>query len=345
MIRRPSRRLLRLPLSRPPGAPATRRPRAAAAVALSLAGALTLAGCMTVHGERANIPSVRRAEAPKALQRFVDGYNRAYREGDPRLVAQVETGPLGAIGVADVTMDRATHPHGNPDFYPLKLTDVRYAIPRQVGWPKFFVADAASNRDGNRWLVVMTRERADQPWRAAYLSIVAPDQLPGFATDEDGWARAVPAGPASGLAVAPDRLSAAYTDFLMTGQGDTFAPGPSTTVARGNRDQYRRTRTFWTEYIDTPVRAPAYPPVALRTDDGQALVFFGSQHRQKQTMAQGVRPRPDERIRALMTGEATRAVTLTRMAESVARVPARDAADPHVVFLNRIEGVTAAKGE
>ncbi|MEK8170479.1 hypothetical protein NKH77_15340 [Streptomyces sp. M19] len=85
--------------------------------------------------------------------------------------------------------------------------------------------------------------------------------------------------------------------------------------------------------------------MGLRTRDGGALVFFTSLHRQKQTMAKGYRPNPDDKVKALMTGEAKRSVTLTRVAESAVRVPAKDAADPHVVFLNRLEGVTAAKGE
>ncbi|MDP9610494.1 hypothetical protein JOF35_002771 [Streptomyces demainii] len=307
---------------------------------------MTLTGCVTVHGERENIPSVDKAEAPEALKRFLDTYNKAYRELDPSLANQVETGPLGAISTADLTAQHAGSPGGNPSYSPLKLSDVTYLIPKQVGWPKFFVADTDSNRDANRWLFVFTRNGADEPWKAAYLSILSQDEVPDFATDEEGWAEPVPAsGPAPKLAARPDELSAEYTDYLMTGKGSVFAGGQSTSGLRQARKKFVRTPKFWTEYIDTPAQGAQYAPVGLRTSDGGAIVFFASHHRQKQTMAKGFRPNPDPQIKALMTGEAKKAVTLTRVAESAVRVPAKDAADPKVVFLNRLEGVTAAKGE
>ncbi|MFH8367439.1 hypothetical protein [Streptomyces sp. NPDC018031] len=327
-----------------------RRTLTATAATVLLFCAPSLTGCVTVHGERENIPSVAESEAPKALDRFLDTYNKAYRELDPELLGQVESGPLGEIFTADLTAQRANRPGGNPDFPPLELTDARYHIPKQVGWPKFFVADTRSNREapdsGTRWLLVFSRAAAGEPWRVAYLSILSRDEVPRFAADEDGWAEAVPtSGKGAGLVVAPDTLSRAYTGYLMTGKGDTFAAGSATTRLREDRKRFLRTPKFWTEYIDSPAEGDAYAPVGLRTRDGGALVFFSSHHREKQTMAKGVRPQPDERVKPLLKGEAKRAVTLTRVAESAVKVPAEDAADRKVVFVNRMEGVTAAKGE
>lgn len=301
---------------------------------------------MTVHGERENIPSVAKDEAPKALKRFTDTYNKAYRELDPSLVSQVETGPLEEISTADLKAQHAQTPGGNAHASPLKLSDARYIIPKQVGWPKFFVADTESNRDDNRWLLVFTRGGADEPWKAAYLSILSRDEVPDFQIDKDGWAKPVPAdGGTPKLTAGPGKLSGAYTDYLMTGKGDVFADGASTSGLRTTRKKYLRTPKFWTEYIDTAAQGPRYAPVGLRLNDGGALVFFASHHRQKQTMAKGYRPNPTPQIKALMTGEAKKSVALTRISEAAVRVPARDAADPKVVFLNRLEGVTAAKGE
>lgn len=327
-----------------------RRTLTAVAATALLILAPTLTGCVTVHGERENIPSVARSEAPKALQRFLGTYNKAYRELDPELLRRVESGPLAEIYTADLTAQRASSPGGNPGFAPLELSDARYHIPKQVGWPKFFVADTRSNREapdsGTRWLLVFSRNTADEPWRVAYLSILDRDEVPRFAADEDGWAQAVPAsGKGAGLAVAPDALSEAYTGYLMTGEGETFADGSATTRLRESRKRFLRTPKFWTEYIDTPAEGARYAPVGLRTRDGGALVFFSSHHREKQTMAKGLRPEPDPRVKPLMKGEAKKAVTLTRLAESAVKVPAEDAADPRVVFVNRMEGVTAAKGE
>lgn len=302
---------------------------------------------MTVHGERENIPSVDKAEAAEALRDFTATYNKAYQELDPSVVSQVETGPLEAISTADLKAQHANSPQGNPNYPALKLSDASFHIPRQIGWPKFFVADTDSNRDGNRWLVVFIRDGIDKPWKAAYLSILSQDEVPEFATDKDGWAKPVKAaGAAPRLAVRPDKLSGAYADYLMTGEGGTFADGQATSGMRESRSKFKKTPKFWTQYIDTPASGGGpEAPVGLRTEDGGAVVFFTSHHRQKQTMAKGFRPNPDPQVKALMTGEAKRAVTLARVAESAVRVPAKDAADPKVVFLNRLEGVTAAKGE
>ncbi|KUJ37320.1 hypothetical protein ACZ90_69870 [Streptomyces albus subsp. albus] len=304
---------------------------------------------MTVHGERENIPSVDRAEAPKALRDFTDTYNKAYRKLDPELLNRVETGPLHAINSADLTAQHAGSPQGNPGFPALELTDVRYVIPRQVGWPKFFVADTRSNREradsGTRWLLLFTRDQPHAPWRVAYLSILSRDEVPRFATDKDGYALPVASGAGSRLVLGPDGLSKAYSDYLMTGEGAVFADGGATSELRATRKGTLRTPKYWTEYIDTPAAGPRYAPVGLRLADGGALVFFTSHHRQRQTMAKGLKPSPDARMKALMTGEAKKSITLTRVSESVVRVPAKDAADRRVVFLNRLEGVTAAKGE
>lgn len=302
---------------------------------------------MTVHGEREIIPSVGRAEAPKVLQRFTEGYNEAYRKLDRGVIARVESGPLAEIGNADMTTQSALTPGGNPNYPPLVLDDARFTIPKQAGWPKFFLADTRSNRDGNRWFVVFLRDGVKEPWRAAYLSILSPDKVPAFATDKDGYAEAVPAakGEDPALTTAPNAVSTAYTDFLRTGSGRTFAPGPRTTGLREDRDKIKRTPTFWTEFIDTPEGPDGFPTPALRTADGGALAFFTAHHRERRTMAEGLRPAiTDPRMKALLSGDLKRSVTYTKVSESAVRIPPAKSND-RVVFLNRIEGVTTVKGE
>ncbi|MGW1072642.1 hypothetical protein [Streptomyces sp. NPDC002537] len=304
---------------------------------------------MTVHGEREIIPSVDRAEAPKVLRKFTEGYNEAYRKLDRGVIAKVESGPLAEIGNADMTTQNAVTPGGNPKYPPLVLDDARFTIPKQAGWPKFFVADTRSNRDGNRWFVVFLRDGVKEPWRAGYLSILSPDKVPAFVTDKDGYAEAVPAAKGKGqdpeLALAPDAVSAAYTDFLRTGGGSAFAPGPRTTGMREERDKLKRTPTFWTEFIDTPEPADGFPAVALRVEGGGALAFFSAHHRERRTMAQGLRPAvTDPRMKALLTGDLNRSVTYTKVSESAVRIPPATS-DDRVVFLNRIESVTAVKAD
>ncbi|MGI5337607.1 hypothetical protein ACQEVS_09535 [Streptomyces sp. CA-181903] len=319
---------------------------------LLLLPALLATGCVTVHGEREIVPAVEKAEAAKALGDFTAGYTKAYRALDPALVDRVETGALAEIGRADVTAQRKLLPQGNPGYPALELRDARFAIPKSAGWPKFFVADTLSNRDRNRWLVVFTRDSAKDPWKAAYLTLQAPGTVPAFRTDRDGLAEAVPvrAGEPSGLALDPDAVSGAYTGFLRTGKGDDFAPDLATTQLRADRAKLARTPTFWTDWIDTPEQGPGFPALALRTADGGAVVFFTAHHREKRTMARGVRPAvTEQRTKSLLTGRLSTAITYTRVSESAVRVPAKGervkGAASRVRFLNRIESLIAAKGE
>ncbi|NEE60554.1 hypothetical protein G3M55_90605, partial [Streptomyces sp. SID8455] len=77
-------------------------------------------------------------------------------------------------------------PDGNKAHEPLELTDATYIIPKKAGWPRWFLADTDSNRDedggklDNRWLVVFVRSGPDALWKASYLGVVAPSQIPEF---------------------------------------------------------------------------------------------------------------------------------------------------------------------
>lgn len=324
-------------------------------VILSTAVLLTLTGCVTVHGEREIIPAAGKAEAAKAVKAYTTAFNKANRDLDPALNKHVETGPLAAIDQAGLKARGKVTPGGNPNHQPLELTDVRYTIPKQAGWPKFFLADADSNRDDNRWLLVFTKSGLKQKWKAAYLSVLTEEEMPEFAKDKDGFAEPVPDGDKSGLLVAPDQLSRTYAEFLEVsggGAGDAkaqnspFAPGPATSQMRRQRETQLRTPTYWTQYDDQPAAAPQYPAIALRTADGGALAFFATHHTQRRTVAQGSRIGKigDPHIRALMKGEAERTLTLIKMSESAVRVPSKEAGTEKIEFLHRLEGLTEARG-
>jgi hypothetical protein len=93
-----------------------------------------------VHGEREIVPSAAKAEAAKALRRFTAGYDKAYREGDPAVIAGVETGALQTMNRAGLEAQRATMPDGNPDYAPVALRTV------DGGAPMFFAAHHAEKR-------------------------------------------------------------------------------------------------------------------------------------------------------------------------------------------------------
>lgn len=308
---------------------------------------------MTVHGEQALIPSVRKAEAAKVLASFAKTNNKANSTYDAKLMGTIETGPLGASDVAGLTARHANHPGGNASYSPIEFSDADFLIPRQRGWPKWFVADAVSSKTGNggRWLLVFQRSSSAEPWKASNLGVYYPSAGLEFARDAEGYAESVSAS-SSDLLVRPQELSTAYTAYLTNGAAGSadaaaFAAGGATSVLRADRVKSARTATLATQYADQPAKAGEYPPVALRTKDGGALVFFASHHTAKATsLRAGVAPPTDEDTRALMTGTAKTAVTYIRVGEQAALVPARaDAGDAKVVIVSRIVGLIAAKGE
>lgn len=328
----------------------TRTTRRAAAVAAAATLSMTASGCMTVHGEREVIPSLTKAEARVALKKFVSAYNASDAKYDPALDAAVVTGPLGAINQAGLRAKRTNYPDGNPNHTDLKLTDPQFIIPKMAGWPKFWAVEADSNRDrdddpklDNSWLLVFVRNSAGAAWQAAYLNVVTPGDMPRLTTDKEGLARAVKPGDAS-LTVAPKDLSKAYVSYLGKG-GDDFAPGAQTTGWRETREKNASRPGRATQYVDQPLTDGPYAPVALRTEDGGALVFFTTHHYEKQTASKGLNLTISTDVKALMTGDAKQSVTLESVSNQVVVDPPRSAGSPQVRFLSRIEGLTGAKGE
>lgn len=322
-----------------------RQTRAPAAVVATAVLAATLSGCVTVHGEAAVIPAVSTTDAAKILTKFAATNNKASKTYDAGLSRTIETGALGAIDQAGLISRKKVAPGGNPDYKPLKLTDARFLIPKQAGWPKFFVADTRSNRTANgRWLFVFQRDDARADWKASYLAVLQQREMPAFVTGKAGYAKAVPTSGSSRLVVDPDGLSEAYVRYLQDGTGH-FAPGPQTSARRAQRRNAESKPGARTEYADQAAVAPQYAPFGLRTRGGGALVFFASQHHTKQTVAQGYHPQiKDPLVKALMTGTPKQSVTYVRLSEQAARVPAKkDGGD--ITFLNRIDGLTNAKGE
>ncbi|MER7486619.1 hypothetical protein ABTY20_12130 [Streptomyces sp. NPDC126497] len=315
--------------------------RGLGACVLTVALALTASGCVVVHGEREVLPATTRAEAAEALEAFTAAYNEADKAYDGSLDADHTTGALADIDGARLKAGRANSPEGNAGHTPLKLTDAKFTIPKKAGWPRWFLADAAGNKGGDaRWLLVFTRSGLDETWQAAYLTLVAPDDIPEFRTDGEGWAEAVPADSAEPV-VEPGELSEDYAAYLKDG-GGAFADGPHTSRWREQREKKSSRPGLATQYIDEPVTGGDYAPLALRTKDGGALVFFTTRHFEKQTAAAGASvPTPNKDVLALTTGEIRQSLTM----EFVSTEVALDPAEGEVEILGRVQGLTAAQGE
>ncbi|MGW0880420.1 hypothetical protein [Streptomyces sp. NPDC002671] len=315
---------------------------AASLTALSAALSLTASGCVVVHGEREVLPSATRAEAAKALAAFTDAYNKADEAYDSSLDAAHVTGAVQDIDGARLKAGHVNSPSGNPDHTPLKLTDAKFTIPKKAGWPRWFVADAQGNKGGNaRWLLVFTRGDLGDPWQVAYLTLFAPGSVPEFKKDKDGWAEAVPADSAQ-LAVKPNDLSQSYATYLQSG-GKTFADGPETSGLRTAREKAARKPGLVRQFIDEPLTHGDYAPLALRTADGGALVFFTTHHYQKQTAAAGTSvPQQNKDVQALTKGEVKQSLTLEFISNEAALDPAGSGP---VKVVSQLQGLTAAQGE
>ncbi|MFF6954378.1 hypothetical protein ACFZAD_37855 [Streptomyces iakyrus] len=319
-----------------------RRPARSALIATSVTAlSLTASGCVVVHGEREILPSTTRAEAAKALQEFTAAYNEADKAYDGSLDADRTTGALADIDSARLKAGKANNPDGNPNHTPLTLTDAKFTIPKKAGWPRWFVADAAGNKGGTaRWLLVFTRSSLDDPFQVAYLTLVAPGKVPQFKKDADGWAESVPVNSAD-LATAPGDLSRTYTTYLKDG-GETFTDGPHTSQWRALRQKNSKKPGMVTQYIDEPLTNGDYAPLALRTADGGALVFFTTRHFEKQTAYAGTSvPTPNKNVLALTKGEIKQSFTMEFVSNEVALDPKGQG---KVTILGRIQGLTSAEG-
>ncbi|MFJ9380000.1 hypothetical protein [Streptomyces sp. NPDC101455] len=309
---------------------------AASVTALSL----TASGCVVVHGEREVLPATTRAEAATALQQFTTAYNAADKAYDSSLDAAHVTGALGDIDAARLKAGHTNSPAGNANYSSLELTDAKFTIPKKAGWPRWFVADTAANKGGGaRWLLVFTRNDLSEPWQVAYLTLLAPTAVPKFTTDKDGWAEAVPANSAE-LTVAPGELSQSYATYLKSG-GSDFADGTHTSAWRASREKATKPGLA-VQFLDQPLTSGDYAPLALRTADGGALVFFSTRYFQKETAAEGTSvPTQNKDVQALTTGEVEQSLTLQLVSNQVALDPKRGG---KVSVLGRIEGLTSAQG-
>ncbi|MEU1144097.1 hypothetical protein ACFYO9_13985 [Streptomyces sp. NPDC005863] len=317
------------------------RPLVASAAVTALA--LSASGCVTVHGEREVVPAATKSEAARALKDFLAAYNKADKTFEPSADAARITGPLGAINQGGLRSRHVQHPDGNPRHVPLELTDVSYTIPKKAGWPRWFVADTKANRRSDlRWLWVFTKGGPDELWRATYLNLVSPKKLPELKKDADGFAEPVDAS-AKDLALPPAKLGAEYTSYLKSG-GDSFAPGPHTSVWKAFRDKNSKRAGLAVQYVDEPANGGSFAPLGLRTVDGGAMVFFSTRHFEKQTAFKGLSPKVDADAKALLKGEVRQTLLLDRVSNQVVVDPKRSDGGK-VAFLSRIQGLTGAKGE
>ncbi|ARF55045.1 hypothetical protein [Streptomyces gilvosporeus] len=303
---------------------------------------------MTVHGEREKLPAVTKADATKALSRFADGFNKIRRTLDPSLSPKYEAGAMLALDQAKVKAAHGLHPQGSPNVQPVTFQDAHFAIPKQTGWPRSFLADVRTNikfgsGDYIRWYLVFGRDSIDAPWRVTYQATFPNNQAPELALDH-GFAEAVPAGGASGLAADPGTLSASYADYLNSGKGEVFASGANTDGWRQKRIKDANGVGARILYEDSPA---GFPPVALRTKDGGALVFFATYYHQQKTVSSGMIITVGPDLRGILQGpmkKKTTQMAISNISTQAVKVPPKSAGGK-VEFLYRVDAKTALKAQ
>ncbi|QDY80844.1 hypothetical protein [Streptomyces qinzhouensis] len=310
--------------------------------------ALTVSGCVTVHGERAVVPSATKAEAARALQEFVTAFNAADKSYDPALDADRVTGALGAVNQAGMKSRSVTYPDGNPRHTPLELTDVTYSIPKKAGWPRYFLADADPNRDRDggprdeRWLLVFLRGGPTDIWKATYLNAVPLTKAPKLKRDGEGYVTMLPASTAK-LAHRPDQLPKSYSSYMQSGTPPVFGDGEHSSQWRDDRRRTSNLPGISTQWIDQPLDTGDFAPLAFPTEDGGALVFFTIRTYERQTAAGGVKLPVHPDVKPLLTGEVKTSLTKERVSAQATLVPAAGGAGKAEI-LSRLVGLTTAKG-
>ncbi len=317
-------------------------PLLAALFAVLLVFAVT--GCVTVDGEHTRVAPLDAREAAQVLAEFDARNNEVYAKRDLALNAQIETGPVGAIDQASLRIMQFTDPqltreipqftHDQPDFW----------IPRTIGWPKWFaVHNTPSYPNARPMLLVFTKQNPDAPWQAAWGPTLRPGEtFPEPYRDAKGHVVEVPADTA-GLVVTPRDAAGALTAYLTDGQAwaGLFADGPSTTEQRKLREEPVQ-NGFVRQFIDTP--AAHFPPLAIRTKGGGALVLFAVAHSMKLTVQPpNVLGEIEPEQQAFMAAPPKKSVTEHRLTGYAAVVP--PVGEGQVRLVATMSGLIGAEGE
>lgn len=306
--------------------------------------ALLGTGCVTVDGENARVAPLDDDEAARVLADFDARNNDVYATRDLDLNARIETGTIGAIDQASLKVLRFSDPRMERRIPVFTHEQPVYWIPRTVGWPKWFaVHNTPSYANARAMLLVFTKQAPDAPWQAAWGPTLRPGEtFPEPQRDAKGHVREVPAD-AAGLAVAPRDAAGALTGFLTDGRSsaELFAAGPVTTDQRRLREEPVQ-NGYVRQFVDAP--AGRFAPLAIRMQDGGALVLFAVTHSMKLTIQPpNVLGDVPPTQQAFLAEKPKRSVTEHTLAAYAAVVPPAGAGQVRLVA--SMSGVVGAEGE
>ncbi|UGQ13936.1 hypothetical protein LO772_10245 [Yinghuangia sp. ASG 101] len=320
------------------------RPVSLLAVLVAALLAFAVTGCVTVDGEHTRVAPLDEHEAAQVLAEFDARNNEVYTHRDTDLNARIETGPVGAIDQASLRIMQFTDPQRTREIPEFTHDRPQFWIPRTIGWPKWFaVQNTPSYPNARAMLLVFTKQDPDAPWQAAWGPTLRPGEtFPEPYRDAKGHVVEVPAD-AADLVVAPQDTAGALTAYLTDGRASAglFADEPTTTEQRRLREEPVQ-NGFVRQFIDTP--AAHFPPLAIRTKGGGALVLFAVTHSMKLTVQPpNVLGEIEPEQQAFLAEPPKKSVTEHRLTGYAAVVP--PAGDGQVRLVATMSGLIGAEGE
>jgi hypothetical protein len=317
--------------------------------AVGLVLALVAGGCTQPSkgaGASAN-PSTTAAapltetEARSLLAELSRKNNQANAALDSTLLNEYEAESSFRIDNAVYRIGRVLDPQHKDPIKPFDYGDGTFFIPR-TGYPQWVAANVSVSGSTRRYLLVLSRQTAGQPWKMVIQARIDAD-LPAVAKDSGGNAMAAAPDDGTRLVAAPNDVAAAHAAYLTAGantpQAAMFAPDQHSAEIV-NDNQLRSAIVFVNK--KTGVIAPAqtytrtvtvepYPVRVLSITDGAVLACYV-------TKRQVVAEQPDGLTKlkgadAALAGRTDfdQKITITWLDQWVVRIPTKNSGKVTVI--------------
>lgn len=282
-------------------------------------------------------PAVSVGESTRVVDDYVRKYNEAVARGDAKAWRALGTDAIGATAEAQLRTNGGRPPRTAK----ISLVNPLMYVPRQAAYPHWFAVAAREHGSRDRPVFLMfARKSAKAAWRLAD-RVYFTGRPPQVALDGQGYAIAVDPRSSSALAMAPDDLPGAQSEYLGGQGGDSkIAPGPYTSRWRAAERKRREVASAHGVDTTSSFKPTGYPVYALRTTTGGALVWYTLRRTTGYTATGDATATtlPPE-VRAYLGRSPTGEVNAAWMWRSIAYVPPRGRAS---VIIQNVDLATAS---
>ncbi|WP_432573723.1 hypothetical protein [Kineococcus sp. SYSU DK005] len=307
----------------------TRPPARTLALAAACAALLALPACARLPAPAAPPAAGPGGQAPLVVQPQQAARIAAAATGPLAAAADPATADLDALAArttgpeldlrraaATIAAAGATPPAAGAD----DLDALSSVLPRQEGWPRWFLTVTEPGADRKPSVVVLRSASAREPYRVwATPSLLPGASLPTTGAPADG-AAVVAADEDANLPMSPRAAAERYADVLLRGDdsafADQFAPDAYRAGVVGSTEQQTSALEGSGGSL-TQERTPLPDPVlAVRTRDGGALVVAGYRSSVTASGPEGGRPGRLQEAAAALAGR-TDVTSVTTVVEEV----------------------------